>query len=451
MDQLLDKFSGDIVQAVQALKETKPEESITSPVLQRLLTALTDCAGYCSSTSPGPLRYPFTRAERQVRDFLAFLSPNDGLRSQPAKGHINIDVSKRENRIEMFQVGPHQMPRLFNGLWQLSSPAWGSSSAEGQEEALAQLVESGLSATDMADHYGDAELIYGDFRNRLPAETRSTVYAATKWCIFGPIGQPVTTEFVLGGVKERCRRLGGRVELLQFHWYDYSAKEYLDILIELVHITKTHPELVSAIGLCNFDTEHTEEACNHLLKKTGAVGIVSNQVQFSLLDARPLQNMCAVCDKYGIKLLTYGSFCGGFMSRQWPNKPTPEIYSEVSQLTPSQRKYFDMIETWGTWAEFQILLSKLSSVAQKYDPAISLTNVAARWVLQQPAVGAVIVGTRLGVSSHAGENLNVFRFRLDEEDMEMINRAALGGLGLDKAKAVFERLGDCGNEYRAMH
>jgi diketogulonate reductase-like aldo/keto reductase len=114
-------------------------------------------------------------------------------------------------------------------------------------------------------------------------------------------------------------------------------------------------------------------------------------------------------------------------------------------------QYFDMVETWGTWAEFQILLSKLSSIAQKYGPAISLTNVAARWVLQQPAVGAVIVGTRLGVSSHAAENLNVFRFRLDEEDMAMINGVALGGPGLDKVRAVFERLGDCGNEYRAMH
>lgn len=47
----------------------------------------------------------------------------------------------------------------------------------------------------------------------------------------------------------------------------------------LVQITKTHPELVSTIGLCNFDTEHTEEACRYLLERIGEVGIVSNQVQ----------------------------------------------------------------------------------------------------------------------------------------------------------------------------
>lgn len=51
-------------------------------------------------------------------------------------------------------MGPFEMPRLFNGLWQISSPAWGSGSAEAQEAALTQLVvEAGLSAADMADHY----------------------------------------------------------------------------------------------------------------------------------------------------------------------------------------------------------------------------------------------------------------------------------------------------------
>lgn len=49
--------------------------------------------------------------------------------------------------------------------------------------------------------------------------------------------------------------------------------------MELVKATQSHPELVSTIGLCNFDAEHTEEACKYLLEKTGQVGIVSNQVQ----------------------------------------------------------------------------------------------------------------------------------------------------------------------------
>lgn len=60
----------------------------------------------------------------------------------------------------------------------------------------------------------------------------------------------------------------------QFH-----DKDYLDILLHLVNATKSHPHLVSAVGLCNFDAQHTDEACAFLQEKTGSVGIVSNQVQ----------------------------------------------------------------------------------------------------------------------------------------------------------------------------
>ncbi|KAH6646278.1 aldo/keto reductase [Truncatella angustata] len=451
LEAVLEKFGGDVVQAVQALKESKPEptEALEDQLL-KLWTALKDCQTYCENTKPEPLIYPLTRAERQVKDVIGFLFPNGtslSLLIDTLSSQILVDLSKQGDT-EMFALGPYQVPRLFNGLWQLSSPAWGSGTAEKQAAALKHLVEYGLTSTDMADHYGDAELIYGEFRNRLAPDVREQVYAATKWCVFGPINQPVTNDFVLSAVKERCRRLGGRVELLQFHWYDYEEKEYLEILAELVNITRTHSGLVSTIGLCNFDSKHTKEVCEYLLAKQGAVGIVSNQIQFSLFDSRPLQQMCTVCTEYGLKLLTYGSFCGGFLSQKWFNQPVPEIYAENNQLTPSQRKYFDMIGNWGTWAEFQALLGVLLSTADKY--GVSLTNVATRWVLQQPAVGAVIVGTRLGVSAHGDENLKVFDFTLNDDDMESINNAALGGGG-EKSLTIFQKLGDCGNEYRAMH
>lgn len=164
LDQIFDKFSGDIVQAVQALKESKPataanpEEDTLLNLLKALLAAFNRCAIYCSSSS---LKYPFTRAERQVRDVVGFLYPSEVVATLPPSSGaplrpIEVDLSKKAKSgdVETFRVGPFEMPRLFNGLWQLSSPAWGSGSAEAQEAALTQLVvEAGLSAADMADHY----------------------------------------------------------------------------------------------------------------------------------------------------------------------------------------------------------------------------------------------------------------------------------------------------------
>lgn len=160
LDKIFDKFSGDIVQAVQALKESRPDTTTTTnpellTSLQALLAAFTSCAAYTAAA--GNLKYPLTRAERQVRDVVSFLYP--GVTLPPSSSHgrviaINLDKKRAaEGEVQTFAVGPYRMPRLFSGLWQLSSPAWGSGSAESQEAALAQLVESGLLAADMADHY----------------------------------------------------------------------------------------------------------------------------------------------------------------------------------------------------------------------------------------------------------------------------------------------------------
>lgn len=93
-------------------------------------------------------------------------------------------------------------------------------------------------------------------------------------------------------------------------------------------------------------------------------------------------------------------------------------------------------------------MSILDGIASSH--GVTLTNIATRWVLQQPHVGAVIVGTRLGVSTHGNDNLCVFDFELSEAEVAAINCIALGERK-ERSRALFEKLGDCGNEYRAMH
>lgn len=101
-----------------------------------------------------------------------------------------------------------------------------------------------------------------------------------------------------------------------------------------------------------------------------------------------------------------------------------------------------MIEVWGGWVLFQELLSILSAIGKKYNTSISTTAV--RWILDHDYVGAVIIGARMGISEHVDENLEVFKFILDEEDQAGIQKI------LDKCKArdVFAEMGDCGAEYR---
>lgn len=50
------------------------------------------------------------------------------------------------------------------------------------------------------------------------------------------------------------------------------------------------------------------------------------QVQFSLLDRRPLNSMVQLCQKHGIKLLTYGSVAGGLLSDRYVEEPRQGLF-----------------------------------------------------------------------------------------------------------------------------
>jgi len=49
------------------------------------------------------------------------------------------------------------------------------------------------------------------------------------------------------------------------------------------------------------------------------------------------------------------------------------------------------MKAWGTWELFQSLLSVLRIIGDRHGRTIA--NIATRWVLDHPFVGAVIIGT----------------------------------------------------------
>jgi aryl-alcohol dehydrogenase-like predicted oxidoreductase len=101
-----------------------------------------------------------------------------------------------------------------------------------------------------------------------------------------------------------------------------------------------------------------------------------------------------------------------------------------------------MINIWGGWSLFQTLLETLAKIAKKY--SVTVSNVATRWVLDFPYVGAVIIGVRMGVSEHTQENLAAYGWSLDKEDRDMVEDV----LRQSRQAELFADMGDCGSEYR---
>ena len=137
---------------------------------------------------------------------------------------------------------------------------------------------------------------------------------------------------------------------------------------------------------------------------------------------------------HGIKLLAYRTVAGGFLSERWLGQEEPSL-SGIHDW--SKMKYKRFIDQTGGWEKFQQILRVLDAIARKNE--VSITNVATRWVLDQPAVGAVIIGARLTESEHRADNANLFSFTLDQDDHQTI----------DQVISDTPRIkGDCGSEYR---
>ncbi len=330
-----------------------------------------------------------------------------------------------ESTVERCELAPgFHVSRVLTGLWQIADMERDDRDLDLLETAAAMVpyVEAGFTTFDMADHYGSAEEIAGLFAKQ--HDTSGEVRLLTKWV---PEPGPVTRQDVRAAVQRSLDRLQvDRLDLLQFHTWTYADPVWLDCLFWLQELKDQG--LIRQLGLTNFDTAHLRIALH------SGIDIVSNQVCFSLLDRRAEDGMTQLCLAHGIKLLAFGTVAGGFLTERWLGETEPD-WGNLD--TWSQMKYGRFIDAVGGWDVFQNLLRAVDHVAQRH--GVSMANVASRYILEEPAVGGVIIGARLGKSEHIQDNLRLFQFSLDEHSRSEI----------DNALARLQPIpGDCGDEYR---
>ena len=326
---------------------------------------------------------------------------------------------------EYLELAPDlKISRVLTGLWQIADLERSGTTLDpaATSKYMTPYVEGGFTTFDMADHYGSAEVIAGYFRNHEEAGSRAQLL--TKWV---PEPGSVTRQDVRDAVQLSLDRLqADRLDMLQYHTWHYSDPAWLDSLFWLQELREEG--LIGHLGLTNFDAAHLRVAV------ASGIRILTNQVSYSLLDQRAAGDMVAVCQQYGVKILAFGTVAGGFLSEKWLGGPEPA----PEQLTTwSQMKYKRFIDAAGGWSRLQDVLLVLDGVSRKH--GVSMSVVSSRFMLDQAAVGGIILGARLGHGDHVKENLAIFDLVLDGEDRERITQ-------------VVSRLdpipGDCGDEYR---
>src|SRR5262245_54624574 len=289
---------------------------------------------------------------------------------------------------EVVTIAPgFTVSRIAKGHWQLAERHGAPYAREAAIDDMRRSVEAGITLFDGADHYVGVEQLIGEFRRRHPDHARR-LRVSTKLVPDLESLPRLRRRDVEHIVDRSLARLGQeRLDLVQFHWWDYRVPGYLEAMRWLEDLKAAGK--VGLIGTTNFDTAGLSEIV------ASGVSVATNQLQYSVLDHRPENGLAAFCAAHGIRLLCYGTLAGGFIGERWLGQPEPQPPFANRSLV----KYRLIIEDSGGWRRFQVLLALLAAIANRQ--RVSVASVAIRYVLDKPGVAVAIVGARTSAHREA--------------------------------------------------
>ena len=243
-----------------------------------------------------------------------------------------------------------------------------------RDEAGVQALRLGLDLEmkfiDTAEMYAaghSEEVVAGALEGR-----RDTVFVASK---VSP--RHFAYDDVLAAAKRSLKRLGlKQMDLYQLHWPnpEIPLSETMRAMEKLVS-----DGLTRYIGVSNFSVEQMKEAQQSLSHEK----IVSNQVEFSLIDRSVEARILPFCQKEGLTLIAYSPLGQGEIPR-------------------------------GKGSSFKVL----DEIAGKSGK--SRNQVALAWVLQHDSVVAI---PKAADMDHVRENAEVADWKLEKEDYQKLAKA----------------------------
>jgi len=298
----------------------------------------------------------------------------------------------------------YSITRVIRGGWQLAGGHGPVDRAEAVADMMA-FAEEGILTFDCADIYTGVEELIGAFRSAYADKHGQAALAAvhvhTKLVPDLTMLATCDRAYVAGIVETSLKRLRQeRLDLVQFHWWDYAVPRYLDVLGWLKELQAEGK--IAQIGATNFDTQRVGEIFD------AGIPLMSMQVQYSLLDRRPERALVPLALDRGLWLFCYGTVAGGFLGDRWLGAAEPKGPLENRSLT----KYKLIIDDFGGWDLFQALLRVLRGIADRH--GVDIATVASAAMLDRPGVAAVIVGARN--RAHLAGNVAVARLRLTDAD-----------------------------------
>jgi aryl-alcohol dehydrogenase-like predicted oxidoreductase len=293
----------------------------------------------------------------------------------------------------------------------LGTMAFGHTVDEAAAKGIVDLAfDAGINFFDTADGYskGRSEEILGQ---TLKGRRRDAV-VATKF--FNPMGpgpndSGMSRVHIMNAVEDSLRRLQmDHVDIYYIHHVDTQTplEEMLRAVDDLVHQGK-----VRYVACSNYQAWRLCEAL-WISDSKDLVRFECYQPQYSLVVRDIEQEIVPLCLHKGLGIVAWGPLGSGFLAGK---------YKPGERIVPGTRS-----ESKWVWHERFFAPNADETLATLLDVAREVgrtpAQVALRWVLEQPAVSAVIAGVR--TEAHLRDNVGATGWRLAGEPLERLNQVS---------------------------
>ncbi len=260
-----------------------------------------------------------------------------------------------------------RIPRIGLGTWRVGGEASPDHTRDAEMvNMIRSAIGSGYRLIDTAEMYagGHTESLIGQ---AMLGFNRDELFITTKvW------HTQLRYRDVIQSLHQSLRRLGtDYVDLFLIHWPNPSVhlEETFQAMNELASDGKARH-----LGVSNFDLSNLKRA-----RELARPALANIQVRYSLIQRRPQQNgLLAYCQEKDIVLTAYSPIKGGLLSRPL-----------------------------------------LREIAQKY--GVPPAQVALNWLVRQPKVNTIPMSTN---PEHLADNLGAVDLKLEDEDVEKLDRMA---------------------------
>lgn len=287
---------------------------------------------------------------------------------------------------------------------------WGQTDVAEARRLVDICLEHGVCMFDSADIYssGGAESVLGE---AIKGRPRDKLIISTKATFrFGEGENEVGSSryHLLRSVEGSLRRLGtDYIDVLQLHWPDPTTPihETMEAFATLVNQGK-----VRAVGVSNYSVAQMAEA-------ELTVGIVSNQVPYSMVNRGIEADVIPYCLEHGKAVLAYSPLQRGLLTGK---------FSPDHTFAPTDHRGRNEYFTPENIRRVNGFLGTLRDLAEDHDATLAQLVIA--WTLAQPGITAALVGAR--DAEQALANARGGEIQLDPAEVELINKR-LGSLVLE--------------------